>query len=88
MVVVENEIQIDIDDLLKVNLEERIYRLKCVEALVYVRIPWIGSLFEIFFCSCFPNAKFVVMKTFYQSYHILFTKPKTGFLGLILRCLQ
>ena len=63
---VSNKIEIEIDDLLKnVNLEERIYRLRCVEAWSML-VPWIGFPLKEIFKIAEPktNANYLVMKTF------------------------
>ena len=57
--------EIGIDDLLaKVQLEERVYRHRCVETWSMI-VPWSGfpvrSLVEL--CKPLGSAKFVVMKT-------------------------
>lgn len=62
---VEKLFEIDIDDLLaKVQLEERVYRHRCVETWSMI-VPWSGfpmrSLVEL--CKPTSGAKFVVMKT-------------------------
>ena len=62
---VERPFEIGIDDLLaKVQLEERVYRHRCVEAWSMI-VPWSGfpmrSLVEL--CRPTSGAKFVVMKT-------------------------
>jgi len=56
-----------IDDLLKLGLEERIYRLRCVEAWSMV-IPWVGFEFNKLAKLVEPtgNAKFVEFVTAYQ----------------------
>jgi len=62
---VEKPFEIGIDDLLaKVQLEERVYRHRCVETWSMV-VPWSGfpvrSLVEL--CKPLGSAKFMVMKT-------------------------
>lgn len=62
---VERPFEIGIDDLLaKVQLEERVYRHRCVETWSMI-VPWSGfpvrSLVEL--CKPLGSAKFVVMKT-------------------------
>jgi sulfoxide reductase catalytic subunit YedY len=62
---VETPFEIGIDDLLaKVQLEERVYRHRCVETWSMI-VPWSGfpmrSLVEL--CKPTSGAKFVVMKT-------------------------
>ncbi len=62
---VEQPFEIAIDDLLaKVQLEERVYRHRCVETWSMI-VPWSGfpmrSLVEL--CKPVSGAKFVVMKT-------------------------
>jgi methionine sulfoxide reductase catalytic subunit len=62
---VEQPFEIGIDDLLaKVQLEERVYRHRCVETWSMI-VPWSGfpmrSLVEL--CKPTSGAKFVVMKT-------------------------
>jgi sulfoxide reductase catalytic subunit YedY len=59
---------LDIDALLKLRpLEERVYRLRCVEAWSMV-IPWIGySLSELIKeCDPLPNAKYVQFLSYYD----------------------
>lgn len=63
---VEQERQIDIDDLLaRVELEERLYRLRCVEAWS-MAVPWTGfpmrALVEL--ASPLASARYVRMETF------------------------
>jgi sulfoxide reductase catalytic subunit YedY len=57
----------DFDDLLKLGQEERIYRLRCVEAWSIV-IPWVGFSFDQIAKIVEPtgNAKFVEFVTAYQ----------------------
>ncbi len=62
---VEKPFEIDIDDLLaRVQLEERVYRHRCVETWSMI-VPWSGfpvrSLVEV--CKPLGSAKFIVMKT-------------------------
>ena len=62
---VEKPFEIGIDDLLaKMQLEERVYRHRCVETWSMI-VPWSGfpvrSLVE--FCKPLGSAKFIVMKT-------------------------
>ena len=62
---VEKPFEIGIDDLLaKVQLEERVYRHRCVETWSMI-VPWSGfpvrSLIEL--CKPLGSAKFIVMKT-------------------------
>jgi sulfoxide reductase catalytic subunit YedY len=62
---VEKPFEIGIDDLLaKVQLEERVYRHRCVETWSMI-VPWSGfpvrSLVEV--CKPLSSAKFIVMKT-------------------------
>ena len=63
---VEKPFEIGIDDLLKkVQLEERLYRLRCVEAWS-MTIPWTGFPMKALLDIAKPQsgAKYVVMKTF------------------------
>jgi sulfoxide reductase catalytic subunit YedY len=65
---VEKPFEIGIDDLLaKVQLEERVYRHRCVETWSMI-VPWSGfpvrSLVEL--CKPLGSAKFVVMKTLHK----------------------
>ncbi len=63
---VEKPFEIGIDDLLKkVQLEERLYRLRCVEAWG-MTIPWTGFPMKQLVDLCKPasGAKYVVMQTF------------------------
>jgi len=46
----------DIDELLRIDQEERIYRLRCVEAWSMV-IPWVGFPLSDFIKKCEPTAK-------------------------------
>ncbi len=57
----------DIDALLKEHLEERIYRMRCVEGWSMV-IPWIGFPLSAFLNQVEPNskAKFVQFTTLYD----------------------
>ena len=62
---VDKEISIDFDDLIrKVSLEERIYRLRCVEAWSLL-VPWIGFPLNSLLKLVVPksSAKYLVMKT-------------------------
>lgn len=63
---VDKELEIDIDDLLKkVSLEERIYRHRCVEAWSMV-VPYSGFTLKELVKVASPNskAKYLVMETF------------------------
>ncbi|GLX79316.1 protein-methionine-sulfoxide reductase catalytic subunit MsrP [Thalassotalea insulae] len=65
---VEQEITLDYDDLLKrFSLEERIYRLRCVEAWSMV-IPWIGFPLAQLIKQAKPlaKAKYVAFETLYD----------------------
>lgn len=65
---VENELTLDYDDLFKVSaLEERIYRLRCVEAWSMV-IPWIGFSLADVIKKANPTskAKYVAFETLYD----------------------
>jgi len=65
---VENELTLDHDDLFKyLPLEERIYRLRCVEAWSMV-IPWIGFSLAALLSKAKPLAKgkFVAFETLYD----------------------
>ncbi len=65
---VENELLLDHDDLLKqFSLEERIYRLRCVEAWSMV-IPWIGFPLAALLKKAKPlsRAKYVAFETLYD----------------------
>lgn len=65
---VENPITIAIDDLLaKMPLEERVYRLRCVETWAIV-VPWSGfPLAELVkMAKPLSNAKYLRMETFYN----------------------
>lgn len=57
----------DIDTLLKMHLEERIYRMRCVEGWSMV-IPWIGFPLSALLSQVEPNskAKFVEFTTLYD----------------------
>ncbi len=71
-VVVEGEVKkpraFGIEDLLKFSLEERIYRMRCVEAWSMV-IPWVGFEFNQIAKQVEPTskAKFVEFVTAYQT---------------------
>lgn len=63
---VQNPQTIAFDDLVKqVNIEERLYRLRCVEAWA-MRVPWTGFQFSDLLKIVQPksNAKYIVMETF------------------------
>jgi sulfoxide reductase catalytic subunit YedY len=65
---VEKKLEVGIDDLLKaMPLEERLYRMRCVEAWS-MTIPWGGFPFKAFLDYVKPlsSAKFVRMETFYD----------------------
>jgi len=70
-VVIEGEVKkprtVGIEELLKLPLEERVYRLRCVEAWSMV-IPWVGFEFRELAKLVEPtgNAKFVEFVTAYQ----------------------
>ena len=64
----DKEFEIDIDDLIKqVNLEERIYKLRCVEAWSMV-VPWSGFALKDLLKIVQPKAeaKYLVMKTIFE----------------------
>jgi methionine sulfoxide reductase catalytic subunit len=64
----DKEFEIDIDDLIKqVNLEERIYKLRCVEAWSMV-VPWSGFALKDLLKIVQPKAeaKYLVMKTIFD----------------------
>ncbi len=66
---VEEEMDIDVDDLLsKMQLEERIYRHRCVEAWSMV-VPWSGFALKdlVAFAKPKSSAKYLVMETFQDS---------------------
>tara|TARA_B110000196_G_scaffold119424_1_gene103696 strand:+ start:53 stop:1039 length:987 start_codon:yes stop_codon:yes gene_type:complete len=65
---IDNEFEIDIDDLInKISLEERVYKLRCVEAWSMV-VPWSGFSLKSIIKMAQPKskAKFLVMKTFFD----------------------
>jgi len=65
---VEKPFAFDVDDLLKqFTLEERVYRLRCVEAWSIV-VPWVGIPLAKFVEWCKPTAKakFLRVLTFYR----------------------
>jgi len=73
---IDNEFNIDIDDLVKqVNLEERVYKLRCVEAWSMV-VPWSGFALKDILKIVQPKseAKYLVMKTFFYPDNILSQK--------------
>jgi sulfoxide reductase catalytic subunit YedY len=64
----EKPIKIDVDDLLKkFPLEERVYRMRCVEAWSIV-VPWVGFPLGRFVDWCKPSdrARYLRMVTFYR----------------------
>ena len=66
---VEQEMTVDIDDLLKqMVLEERLYRLRCVEAWS-MTIPWTGFPLKalVDFARPLSGAKYIVFETFKDS---------------------
>jgi len=66
---VKKPLTFDIDALLKLRpLEERVYRMRCVEAWSMV-IPWVGySLSELLKqCDPLPSAKYVQFLSYYNS---------------------
>ena len=66
---VEKEMQLDIDDLIRsVSLEERLYRHRCVEAWS-MTIPWTGFAFAELVKKAKPlsGAKYIQMETFHKS---------------------
>ena len=66
---VEKKITFDLDKIMKMApLEERIYRLRCVEAWSMV-IPWIGYPLSALIKQCAPTAKakFVAFESYYQA---------------------
>lgn len=63
---VENPVKIDVDELIrKMDLEERLYRFRCVEAWA-MAVPWTGFPFRKFvdFCRPMSKARFVRMVSF------------------------
>ena len=65
---IDKEFDIDIDQLIsKVNLEERVYKLRCVEAWSMV-VPWSGFSLKDIIKIAQPksDAKYLVMKTFFD----------------------
>ena len=65
---VEKKITIEIDSLIsKMQLEERLYRFRCVEAWS-MAVPWTGFPMAdlIKFANPLKGAKFVTMETFYD----------------------
>jgi sulfoxide reductase catalytic subunit YedY len=64
---VDNPITLDLDDLYALGLEERIYRLRCVEAWSMV-IPWVGFSLASLIKKANPNsnAKYVAFETLYD----------------------
>lgn len=64
---VRRPITLDLDDIKKLALEERVYRFRCVEAWA-MTVPWIGvplaSLIEM--AEPRPGAKFVSMTSFFD----------------------
>jgi len=64
---VDNPRTFDIDELLKFDLEERVYRLRCVEGWSMV-IPWIGFPLHKLLEKVGPNsqAKYVAFQTLYD----------------------
>ncbi|HIK55085.1 MAG TPA: protein-methionine-sulfoxide reductase catalytic subunit MsrP [Synechococcales cyanobacterium M55_K2018_004] len=64
---VKNPRTYDLDDLLKFDLEERVYRFRCVEAWSMV-VPWIGFPMKVIMQQVEPTsqAKFVRFTSFYD----------------------
>src|SRR6266403_381312 len=65
---VQKPFQIGFEELVrKFPLEERIYRMRCVEAWSMV-VPWVGFPFSKFieFCAPLPSAKYVRFMSFYR----------------------
>jgi methionine sulfoxide reductase catalytic subunit len=65
---VQNPFQIGFEDLVKkFPLEERIYRMRCVEAWSMV-VPWVGFPFRKFvdFCQPLSSAKYVRFLSFHR----------------------
>lgn len=65
---VEHELELDIDDLLaRVSLEERLYRLRCVEAWS-MAVPWTGFPMRELVAIARPlsSARYVRMETFHK----------------------
>ena len=65
---VEEEMELDIDDLIRsVSLEERLYRHRCVEAWS-MTIPWTGFAFADLVKKAKPlnDAKYIRMETFFD----------------------
>ena len=65
---VEKEMQVGVDDLLKaMKLEERLYRHRCVEAWA-IAVPWTGFPMKdlVAFAKPTSGAKYVVMETFHD----------------------
>ena len=63
---VEKPVEIDVDDLVaKMQVEERLYRFRCVEAWA-MAVPWTGFSMRqlVDFAKPISGAKYVVMKTF------------------------
>ncbi len=80
---VEKPRTFDVDDLLKsMPLEERVYRLRCVEAWSIV-VPWIGFPFSALLKEVKPlsSAKFVKMTTFMRPDQAPRQKPRFSFLS-------
>jgi sulfoxide reductase catalytic subunit YedY len=65
---VEKPRRIDVDELIRqMQLEERVYRLRCVETWFMV-IPWLGFPMQKFveWCAPKPKARYVRMVSFYR----------------------
>jgi sulfoxide reductase catalytic subunit YedY len=65
---VANKLKLDLDDILKLApLEERIYRLRCVEGWSMV-VPWIGFPLKALIDKVAPTsrAKYVAFESFYD----------------------
>ncbi|MCH7959483.1 MAG: protein-methionine-sulfoxide reductase catalytic subunit MsrP [Candidatus Hydrogenedentes bacterium] len=64
---VDEPIKLDIDDIVKMGLEERVYRFRCVEAWA-MTVPWVGvPLHKVLDAAgVTSDAKFVAFQSFYD----------------------
>ena len=64
---VDEPVKLDIDDIAKMGLEERVYRFRCVEAWA-MTVPWVGvPLHKVLDAAGLTSdAKFVAFQSFYD----------------------
>ena len=68
------------------ELEERLYRLRCVEAWS-MTVPWSGFPLAslVNFAKPLSSAKYVRMETFFRSGYGKWSESKVGIRGLMLK---